>query len=326
MKRNTTNPLRIRLVALTVAVAVVFTISASASFWTQVMSSPAVGVAATGSAPSVAPIDEETYTNVAIEIPLAATDPDGDAVIFKIAQSPKYGTAIIDGGTLVYTPNGKTGTEKFSYTAIDTLGNTASPAEIKIKIHKNGTKMTYADMDGNSAHYAAIRLSQAGVITGEKIGTSYFFHPTNLLTRSEFIAMASAIAGLPIKQTVATDFADDEGLSSWAKPYISAAASCGLVSGCPLENGEAEIRGASNITLNEASVVVNNLLTERLDDYVMTFGTEHSENGDWSSVATSTLEKSKVMPESAKNQDGNAPITRQTACELLYAAMKMMNE
>lgn len=299
--------------------------AASAAFWSQVLSGSAP-VSAQGSAPSVQPIREETYADVAIEIPLCAADADGDTVIFKIVDAPAYGIAEINGDVLRYTPAGKTGTDTFSYTAIDTAGNSAEPAVIKVKIRKNAAKHTYADMSGNPAHYAALQLSRRGILTGERIGSAYFFRPNEEVTRSEFIAMAAALAGLPLQATAQTDFIDDAGLSAWAKPYISAAAASGLISGCPSASGAAEIRGADPITLAEASVIVSNLLTEQLDAYVMTLATEHQPGNDWATTVSAALEKTEVLPEDAKKQSPDSPITRQTACEMLYAAISMLEE
>ena len=298
---------------------------ASAAFWSQVLSG-STPVTAQGSAPVVKPISDETYADVAIELSLSATDADGDTVIYKIVDAPAYGIAEINGDTLRYTPAGKTGTDKFTYTAIDTAGNSAEPAVIKIKIRKNAAKHTYADMTDNPAHYAALQLSRRGILTGERIGTAYFLRPNEEVTRSEFIAMAAAVADLPLQATAQTDFIGDSGLSAWAKPYISAAASSGLINGCPGVNGAVEIRGADPITVAEASVIVSNLLTEQLDEYVMTLATEHQPGSDWATTVSAALEKTEVLPKDAKEKAPDSTITRQTACEMLYAAISMLEE
>lgn len=315
-----------RSAVLLLALVLAVPATASAAFWSRVLAGTTPAAAQQGSAPVVKPVNGETYADVAIELPLEATDADGDAVIFKLVDAPTYGIAEIDGATLRYTPAGKTGTEKFSYTAIDTSGNTAEPAAVKIKIRRNAAKHTYADMTHNPAHYAALQLDLKGVVTGERIGASWFFRPNEEVTRSEFIAMAAAVAGLPIEATAQTDFADDSGLSAWAKPYISAAASSGLISGCAGTNGAVEIRGADPITIAEASVIVNNLLTEKLDEYVMTLATEHQPGEGWAATVTAALDKAEVLPEQAKQQSPGSTITRQTACEMLYTAMCMMEE
>lgn len=280
-------------------------------------------VSATGHAPIAADVTGETYSGVYVEVPLSATDADGDAVIFEILESPRLGTAVVDGGTLQYTPTeGKTGTDKFTYAAVDTLGNLSSPAQVKIKVQRNAAKLTYSDMSTDSAHYAALYLSEHGILTGEKIGASYFFHPNDTVTRSEFIAMATAIADLPVTPTMQTDFADDAGLSAWAKPYISAAASTGLISGYKTAAGVAEIRGESPITAAEASVIVGNLLTEDFSTPVTAAATENTSVPAWAAGATARLTAAKVLPSQMKT-DPSSPITRKTACELLYHTLML---
>ncbi len=314
-----------RCCTLLLALVLFFPCFASAAFWSQVLSG-GTPVSAQGSAPVVKPVTGETYSDVAIELSLTATDADGDTVIFKLVDAPAYGLAEIDGNILRYTPAGKTGTDKFSYTAIDTAGNTAEAATVKIKIRKNAAKHTYADMTNNPAHYAALQLSRRGIVTGERIGSAYFFRPNEEVTRSEFIAMAAAVAGLPLEATAQTDFVDDSGLSDWAKPYISAAVASGLINGCPGVNGAVEIRGANPITVAEASVIVSNLLTEHLDEYVMTLATEHQPGADWATTVSAVLEKNEVLPEDTKKQSPDSAITRQTACEMLYATLCMLEE
>ena len=203
----------------------------------------AVTAQAADNAPVVQPVTAQTCVDIAVEAELSATDADNDVVLYQLTEKPRLGTAKIEGSTLYYAPGHKAGRDSFHYTAVDAEGNTAQPAAITIEIKKNKTGLTYSDMDGDPAHYAAIYLSQKGVMTGETIGSCAFFHPNRPVTRSEFIAMTAAAADLSVEPTDQTDFADDSGLSAWAKPYISAAAANGLVSGYATVSGVSEIRG-----------------------------------------------------------------------------------
>ena len=49
--------------------------------------------------------------------------------------------------------------------------------------------------------------------------------------------MATAVAKLPVEPTQQTDFADDRGLSLWAKPFVNTTAANGLVSGYQTAGG-----------------------------------------------------------------------------------------
>ena len=223
----------------------------------------AVTAQAADNAPVVQPVTAQTCVDIAVEAELSAADADNDVVLYQLTEKPRLGTAKIEGSTLYYTPGRKAGRDSFHYTAVDAEGNTAQPAAITIEIKKNKTGLTYSDMDGDPAHYAAIYLAQKGVMTGETIGSCAFFHPNRPVTRSEFIAMTAAAADLSVEPTDQTDFADDSGLSAWAKPYISAAAANGLVNGYATVSGVSEIRGEKTITTAEAGVVLNRSTAER---------------------------------------------------------------
>ena len=305
-----------RLISLLCSV--LFCFSPAGAFWDTVE----VSDINTNSAPEVKAVSGETFANVMIELPLSVTDKDGDAVLLKLIDLPKLGTASITGNSLQYTPlDGKTGTDKFSYAAIDTFGNQSEPAEIKIKINKNKSKVTYSDMVDDPAQYAAITLAQEGIMTGTKIGTAYFFSPDENVSRSEFIAMAAAASGLDIKETSQTDFIDDSGLSDWVKPYVSAAAANGLISGYQTASGGCELRGENPITLAEACVILSNML-EDSTSVVQTAAIDTDYAPVWAQSACAVLTASNILPDEVTAESSTAPITRATACELLYRTMQ----
>lgn len=280
---------------------------------------------AAGNIPIAQEIKAETYVEIPIEIELQAMDTDNDIVLYQLTEEPRLGTANIQGNILSYSPGAKAGKDKFSYTVVDAEGNTAQAAQITIEVQKNRAKLTYSDMVSNPAHYAAIYLAEKGIMTGESIGGCSFFRPTQTVTRSEFIAMAASIAELPIEPTDQTDFADDAGLSPWAKPFVSTAAASGLVNGYQTTGGLNEIRGQNPITLAEASVIVNNLLSESMDGLQFTLAETHSDM-DWARSAISSLDRLDILSPLTTMQSDDSPITRQDACEMLYRAMRLMEK
>ncbi len=280
---------------------------------------------AAGNIPIAQEIKAETYVEIPIEIELQAMDTDNDIVLYQLTEEPRLGTASIQGNMLSYSPGAKAGKDKFSYTVVDAEGNTAQAAQITIEVQKNRAKLTYSDMVGNPAHYAAIYLAEKGIMTGESIGGCSFFRPAQTVTRSEFIAMAASIAELPIEPTEQTDFADDAGLSPWAKPFVSTAAASGLVNGYQTTGGLNEIRGQNPITLAEASVVVNNLLSESMNGLQFTLADTHSDM-DWARSAISSLDRLDILSPLTTMQIDDSPITRQDACEMLYRAMRLMEK
>ncbi len=273
------------------------------------LASGAASAGAAGAQPQVQDIAFETCVGASTEAALCAQDADGDVVLFQLTERPRLGTAEIEDDRIIYTPGARTGKDEFSYTAVDAEGNAAAPAKITVRIGKNRAGLTYSDMEGDPAHYAALCLAARGIMQGERIGDCAFFRPSQTVTRSEFIAMAASAAKLRIKPTDRTDFADDSGLSAWARPYISAAAADGLVCGYETAGALNEIRGQNPITLAEASVVMANLLSDAAGvSEVM--AAEHDEAADWAQRAVSAMARAEILDESTASGSASAPLTR----------------
>ena len=119
----------------------------------------------------------KTYKGVAIASRFAAVDPEGDLVTFQVVDSPARGQVAMDEkdpAAFTYTPyEGKKGKDSFTYVAIDAKGNTSKPATVKVVIQKQTTAVSYSDLAGDPAHYAALRLAEAGVYTGRQVGSLY---------------------------------------------------------------------------------------------------------------------------------------------------------
>ena len=217
------------------------------------------------SAPIAENLTLTTFKDVAISSRFAATDPEGDPVTFQIVDSPARGQVTVDENdpaAFWYTPyEGKKGKDSFTYVATDSQGNISEPATVKITIEKQNTKVTYSDMTGEAAHYAALRLAEEEIYVGRQVGELYCFDPSDTFTREEFLALAMAVAGAePLDGMTLTGFYDDETISAWAKGYVSAALMEGTVRGSHNEAGQIVFNGSAPITRAEAAVIVDRLL------------------------------------------------------------------
>lgn len=215
------------------------------------------------SAPTADDLNFKTYKNIAITESFSATDPDGDTVTFEITAAPKRGEAVMhDDGSFTYTPNkNKVGKDSFTYTATDSNGNISEPANVEIEITKPTSKLTYADMEGEASYYAALRLNEAGVFTGEKLGNEYFFKPEELVTRGEFLTAVMCLTDTEVSEDIASSvFADDDVTPTWVKPYITTALQNGIISGVTTTEGELVFRSQAYLTKAEAAVIIDNIL------------------------------------------------------------------
>ena len=277
--------------------------------------------------PTAGDLEIETVKNIAVTGTFAGADADGDVLTYQIRTSPKKGEAVVTPdapGHFIYTPKeNKTGSDSFTYVAVDTAGNVSAAATVKVRITKNAAKMTYADMEGNPAHLAAIRLAEKGVLIGQRLGADYYFSPAQTVTRGEFVALAVTCLGIPVPNATVTGFADDADTAAWLRPYAAAARRAGLISGSPLSDGRTAFCANREITLAEAAVILANALDLPGAVAAQDFGDMAdvpvwAEGAVYASLAAGLMET---------RSDGSIGVLgrmdRATAAQLLYAAMKM---
>jgi len=275
------------------------------------------------STPNAAPVAEDlqlnTYKNVEIGGSFAGVDPEGDLLTFQLLSKPARGsvTQTGEGGAqFVYTPyENKTGKDAFTYVAVDAVGNTSAPATVSIRIEKQKTKVTYADMSGVPGHREAVRLVEAGVLIGEQMGDQFFFHPQEAMSRAQFTALAMSAAGMePLRSVTRTGFADDEAMDVWAKPYVSSALRSGLIQGTLDESGQVVFQADAPITAAEAAVVLDRALkvTDVANDALAPA---------WYSQSVANLSSCGVLPADAALDQ---PLTRAEAAVMLSGALDVL--
>ena len=301
--------------------------------FTPILSSSATCEAATvtlyllteeNQAPIARNMDLSTYKNVAITGYFDAVD----FLTFQLVKKPARGAVTMaeDGSSrFVYTPyENKTGSDSFTYVAVDPAGNTSPEAKVSVRIEKPSTSVTYSDLEGNSAHKAAIRLAEEGICVGEYVNGQYFFHPDQPVSRAQFLSMAMAVSGLePLEDVTLTGFSDDDAIPTWAKGSVSAALKAGVIQGSRDENGAPVFGADSLITMGEATVMLNNLLGVS-DVPVEVFSAEGSDH--WASQAAANLAASGVIRvEDSSAATLSAQMTRAEAAELLDGALDMLD-
>lgn len=278
-------------------------------------------------APVAENLELNTYKNVAITAQFAAVDPEGDLLTYHILDKPARGAVTMpeDGSNeFVYTPyENKTGKDSFTYVAVDSVGNTSDPATVKIKIEKASTKVTYADMGGNRAYKAALRLAEEGVFVGECMGGQYFFCPDAAVTRGEFVAMAMKVAGVEVMEGVErTGFADDTAIPTWAKAYASSALKEGLVQGSLDEAGRVVFNANAPITRAEAAVLLDRVL--QVTDVSESMYVETTPV--WASQSAANLATCGMLQTDGAGSLGlSETLTRATAAELLCSALELLD-
>ena len=249
-------------------------------------------------APVAENLEFTTYKNVAVTAQFSAVDPEGDLLTYHILNKPARGAVTMP----------EDGSSEFVYTPYEN------------KTGKPNTKVTYADMDGDPAHKAAIRLAEEGIFVGECMGGAYFFQPDAAVTRGEFVAMAMNAAGMEALEDVErTGFADDVSIPTWAKPYVSSALKAGLVQGSRSSDGQVVFQAEEPITAAEAAVLLDRAL-QVTDVSADTLAEEGIPT--WAAQSAANLATCGVL-----SLDGglSAPLTRGEAAELLCGALELQD-
>lgn len=281
------------------------------------------------SAPIAENLELCTYKNVALTASFAATDPEGDLLTFQLVDKPARGAVTMpeDGSNeFVYTPyENKTGKDSFTYVAVDAVGNTSEPATVKVKIEKASTKVTYSDMDGVSAHKAAIRLAEEGIFVGECMGGEYFFNPDTPVSRSEFLTMTMKATGLDaLEDVTTTGFADDAAIPTWAKGYAASALKAGVVQGAADEVGRIVFNAEDTITRAEAAVLLDRAL--QVSDVSETMATVDELAPAWAVQSAANLESCGVLAAgSTGTLELSDQLTRADAAEMILGALEVLD-
>lgn len=275
-------------------------------------------------------MDLSTYKNVAITGYFDAVDSEGDTLTFQLMDTPARGAVTLaeDGSAkFVYTPyENKTGKDSFTYVAIDSAGNTSSEAKVTIQINKPDTKVTYADMEGDPAHKASIRLAEEGIFVGSYLNGEYFFDPDRPVTRAEFLTMAMATVGMaPLEDVTVTGFTDDEAIPTWAKGAVSAAVMAGVIQGSRDDSGAPVFDASENITQGEATVMLDQLLN--LSDVPLEVFSTQGSDAHWAGQAAANLAASGVIRVEETNSAAlSTGLDRAQAAMLLDGALDVLSQ
>lgn len=228
----------------------------------------------------------ETYRNMPITGKLKVT---GENLTYTVTRSCKRGTVeIAPDGSFTYTPKkNKIGIDSFTYTATNADGKQSREATVTITILKPTDDTQYTDTQELPCRFTAQWLKNTGIFTGETIGENLCFGPEKPVTRGEFITMLVKALDIPVDETLRAQGYTDE-IPAWLQPFLAAAQRSGLTAA--LKNKETF--GAEEIITNQEAMA---MVDAALDG----------------------------MTEVMAQEEGDTPLTRAQAAQLLYQAAKM---
>ena len=241
-----------------------------------------------------------TLTGIPVYGKLAATDPEGDALTYRITAYPDKGTLRLTDraeGRFCYTPvDGYSGADNFRYVVLDEYGNASEEVTVKLEVEPTTTVLHYSDMKGNKAQLPAMRLAERGVMIGETIGASAYFHPEKAVTRAEFLAMTLCAAGIDVPAKGSTTaFSDDNEIPEYLRRYISYGEKMGYISGNSAD-GTGRFEPNRTITYAEAAVMLQRVLNLTAQGVHSVFAEEDS-LPVWAETAVWAVAEAGLFPE-----------------------------
>lgn len=264
----------------------------------------------------LAPVAEdsavETYKNIPARGNLKATDPEGQPMTYTVTRAPRRGNVTIrEDGSFTYTPRkNKIGVDSFRFTAADPAGNVSREATVTITVLKPTEAAQYTDTLGDDCQFAAEWMKNTGIFIGETLSGNPCFSPDKPVTRGEFVTMLVKALDIPTDEDLCYTGYTDE-IPQWLQPYLAAAMRSGLTAGLP----EQEVFGADTvITGGEASVMLCNAL--KLSVQTPEQQPDAAEPV-WAQEALSTLSSHGIT------LNGDSPVTRGIAAQVLYLASRM---
>lgn len=254
---------------------------------------------------------------------LTAADPEGDGMTYRITAYPDKGTLRVTdraAGIFCYTPvEGFAGADRFTYVAVDEYGNVSESVTVALTVEENTTSVSYCDMEGHRALLPAMRLAERGVMIGETIGASAYFHPEKVVSRAEFLAMTLCAAGIDVPDSdAATAFADDDEIPDYLRRYVSYAAEKGYVTGNSAD-GTGYFEPTRAVTYAEAAVMLQSVLGLTAEGVTSVFAEEDTVPA-WAESAVWAVAEAGLFPDGVFAAD--SVVNRADAAVMIAGILK----
>lgn len=270
--------------------------------------------------PVVTPENLVTAPGLVIAGWVQAWDKEGSPLTASVAQQPQKGRLILSGLSWRYEPYpGKTGKDAFSIVVSDAAGNRSEAAVYPVVIEKDALP-AYDDLEGSHIAYSAGKLAQAGLFTGEQLGTLCCFGPDEPVTRGELLCLILAASGAQLPENaVATGLAAGDGnVPLWLRPAVAEGVRRGIVT-------EKDFLPQEIPTFAEMAVYL-----VRAGNMNQTGGnpswSDLAEVPDWALKSFLALEGEGLLRLTDGALHPNEPLTREAMADLLWRFYQWMEE
>ncbi len=265
-----------------------------------------------------------THKNVTLWGELPSYDPDGDGTVVEIVSYPKYGILLLTDaskGEYTYTPSvDRVGKDSFSYVVRDTYGNYSASATVSLQILRPASSLVFADMRGEKGENAALRVTEAGIMSGTPWGMSIYFEPDRAVSRVDFVVMAMKAMGVTDPGNgVPTAFVDWQTIPEESRGYIAAAYGLGYIQGEPTASGLC-FHAERSITRAEAAVILGRMVNAATPTLKPVFE-DAREIPAFAQASVYSVAALGLLNDRDGNIEPMEPVTRLDAAEILSALL-----
>lgn len=279
-------------------------------------------------APAVS-LSVSTYKGMPYTGVMSAYDPEGDEITFEVVRYADHGRVTMPDkhtGAYTYTPDvGFAGQDAFSYVVRDAYGNYSTACTVTVTVTNPPSSVTFADIDGLPCAASALRISEAGIMNGTRVGAECYFKPDEGITRAEFLVTAMNAAGLTaadVEKLSTTSFADNEDIPASMRGYVALAAQRGHITGKTV-GGKLCFVPHETITRAEAAVILSNIIGYARQTAVTAFA-DADDVPAWSMPAMTSLRSLGVLVTTDGHAEARATMTRGETAAWLCRTMQLM--
>lgn len=250
---------------------------------------------------------------------IALSGGESEELSYYLASAPQKGTVVFSGGSYTYTPyQGAKGSDRFAFYGVDAWGNTTQDAAVSVWIDSSAG-VRFEDMAASPSEYAAVRLWEAGILSGEQVGERWMFYPQRQVSRLEFVMMLLAALEEPPIPCVNTGLEGDSRLPVWAKPYIYTAIQQGIITEGSFEWDTVPTR-AEAVLLTHRAAAITDVKRYNLDV------SDLEEIPQWALPSYVALGAYQMLDFYDGAAHPQAALTRERAADLIWQLYKLENK
>ena len=240
------------------------------------------------------------------------------SLTYRVVREPTKGKLTWNSsGVFTYTHSGTSlGDDTFDFVANNGFRD-SNAATVTLGIEL--PMLTYQDMTAHWANKAAGSLGGANLVVGDLIKSLYYYRPSELMTRAEFVMFLNSIMEYPMSVNVYSAFADVTERHLIAP--LNTAYENGVTTGTS-EGGRRYFFPSRQITRIEAMRLVDNALKLNPQNYAdieLNFSDGHA-IPEWALQSVRNLIGYKIVTGHNGMLNPAGLMTRAEAAELLYKA------